>query len=110
MIEKLYKEGLKLDSSPACTKMTRLGTKRANVNRPILIQFVEDSSKDLVFRNVKNLKGTIFIKVGIKNDLTKKERQKEKELWEEVKRRNENSGEEKYKIRGPPWARKITKA
>ena len=49
--------------------------------------------------------------INVSNDLTKTERGNEKRLWEEAKKMNENdaSGDFTYKVRGPPWARKLVK-
>jgi hypothetical protein len=64
--------------------------------RPLLVQLqsVEPKYKD----------------INVSNDLTKTERAKEKELWEEAKKMDkDDSGDYEYKVRGPPWARKVAK-
>ena len=50
--------------------------------------------------------------MNVSNDLTKTERAREKELWEEAKKMNDkdDSGDYKYKIGGGgPWVRKVAK-
>jgi hypothetical protein len=48
--------------------------------------------------------------VRIGNDLTRTEREEEKKLYEKSKKLQEaDSGEHRYRVRGPPWARKIVK-
>ncbi len=47
----------------------------------------------------------------MQHDLTKKLREDEKKLREEAKKMEseDTSGEYDYRIRGPPWARRIAK-
>jgi hypothetical protein len=49
--------------------------------------------------------------VSVSNDLTQTEREMEKKLWSEAKRQqiSDVSGDYMYKVRGPPWARRIVK-
>ena len=48
--------------------------------------------------------------MSIQNDLTKKQRVKEKKLREEAKKmETESLGEDKYRVAGPPRARRIVK-
>jgi hypothetical protein len=49
--------------------------------------------------------------INVSNDLTKTERVREKEPWEEAKKMKDkdDSGDYEYKVRGPPWARKVAK-
>jgi hypothetical protein len=80
-IQKTHRLG-KFDQEKAC--------------RPLLVQLqsVEPKYKD----------------INVSNDLTKTERAKEKELWEEAKKMDkDDSGDYEDKVRGPPWARKVAK-
>ena len=89
----------------------RLGKKGSNP-RPLLIQFANDEKKKMLFKNLKLLQNAPdkYRKMSVKNDLTEKQRKREKELREEAKKmENESSGESSFKVRGPPWARKIVK-
>ena len=49
--------------------------------------------------------------INVNNDLTKTERAREKELWEEAKKMKDkdDSRDYEYKVRGPPWARQMAK-
>lgn len=58
--------------------------------------------------NLKDNQSTEQIKLS--NDLTKTEREQEKMLFEKTKELNkEYSGEFQFRVKGPPWARRIAK-
>ncbi len=66
----------------------------------------------MLFKNLNLLQNAPdkYQKMSVKNDLTEKQRKREKELREEAKKKeNEASGEASFRVRGPPWARKIVK-
>lgn len=68
--------------------------------------------KTHLFKHIKNLgEDNDYKNVRINNELTKAEREQEKELWRKAKEKREqsSSGEFTFKVRGPPWARKATK-
>lgn len=99
-------------------KVTRLGkynTEKAQEqqkHRPLLVSLDKMDTKKALFKNIRKLGEHEEHKmVKISNDLTKTEREQEKKLWEEAKqKRDQNtSGEFTYKVRGPPWARKVVK-
>jgi len=97
-----------INIEPEILKLTRLGKKQENKIRPLHIQLKEKEKKRPIFRNLKNLKDSKFSKISVVHDLTVKERDEEKKKWLESKHLNENQGGEWiFKIRGPPWARKI---
>ena len=52
-----------------------------------------------------------FKNIKIDHDKTKQEREESKKLYEEAKRQEaaDKSGEYLYRVRGPPWERKIRK-
>ena len=52
-----------------------------------------------------------FKNIKIDHDKTKQEREESKKLYEEAKRKEaaDKSGEYLYRVRGPPWERKIRK-
>ena len=80
--------------------------------RPLLVQFKEKEVKANLFKNIKKLKDNVkYDDTKIANDLTRSERENEKTLREKAKDmvEAETSGEFTYKVRGPPWARKIVK-
>lgn len=81
--------------------------------RPILIS-LRGHMKDRVMRNLyklKNARSSIFQKVGVTHDMTKEERERDKELKEEAEKRNdaEKDSGNYYVIRGSPWNRYILK-
>ena len=93
-------------------KVVRLGKKHENKPRPLLIQISSDDKKRMLFKNLRMLQEAPdkFKQVSVKHDLTEKQRKREKELREEAKKKEaDTSGEATFKVRGPPWARKIVK-
>lgn len=100
------------------TKPIRLGKFQKDLpeeerkNRPLLVPLTDLDVKKALFRNIKNMgQSEDYQKISICNDLTKAERNQEKLLRKEAaKKKQENSsGEYTYKVRGPPWARKVMK-
>ena len=90
----------------------RLGKYDANkMKRPLLLTLRKPEKKRELFKKAEGMKGTKFNDVRISNDLTKAERDKERELFNSAKRMQEqdHSGNFLYKVRGPPWARKVVK-
>ena len=45
--------------------------------------------------------------ISISDDLTKEERERDKNMRQQAKQMSEESGLLTYKVRGPPWDRKI---
>ena len=95
-IQKTHRLG-KFDQEKAC--------------RPLLVQLQSVEAKITLFKNVHYMKALPKYKdINVSNDLTKTERAKEKELWEAAKKMDkDDSGDYEYKVRGPPWARKVAK-
>ncbi len=101
-------------SKDEMTRAVRLGKKQGDKPRPLLIELSKSSEdkKKMLFKNLRLLKDAPekFKRVSVQNDLTEKQRKREKELREEAKKNEaETSGEATFKVRGPPWARKIVK-
>ncbi len=94
-------------------KAIRLGKKpNGDKPRPLLIELVSDEKKPTLFKNLSKLQNAPgkYKSVSVKNDLTPKQRELEKNLREEAKKKEEEAlGEAKFKVRGPPWARRIAK-
>ncbi len=93
-------------------KAKRLGKKSNDKPRPLLIELVSDEKKRALFQNLSKLQHAPdkYKSVSVQNDLTPKQRENEKKLREEAKKKEvEASGEAKFKVRGPPWARRIIK-
>ena len=94
-------------------KVQRLGKyDQTKQKRPLLATLGSLDEKLEIFRKISKLKnsGPRFSSIRISNDLTKAEREHEKKLFDEAKRLEvENSGEAIFRVKGPPWARKIVK-
>jgi len=95
------------------TKIIRLGRfdKEKEESRPILVTLKEPEKKANIFKGAVHLKETEKWKdVKLSNDLTKTERENEKALFSKAKDMEKNCKAGcKYKVRGPPWARRIAK-
>ena len=91
---------------------TRLGFKRADKTRPILMKFKHIDYKRAFFANIKNLGACddeLFKKSFFVHDLTDKERERERELVAEMKDKNKDLQGFIYRIRGPPHNRVLVK-
>lgn len=94
------------------TKIVRIGKfDKDKAKRPMLVTFKNNATKGKLFKNIRFLGSKEELKhVSIGNDLTRNEREQEAALRNEAKRLSEEaSGECQYRVRGPPWARKIVK-
>ena len=90
----------------------RLGKYNAEKTRPILTALQSVDVKVTLFKNMyKAKKMPKYEKVGVSNDLTKTERQEEKKLFSLAQelQQKEGKGEFLFKVKGPPWARRIVK-
>jgi len=94
-------------------KIIRLGRydKEKKEIRPLLVTLQEPEKKANIFKGAHKLKTTEKWKdIQLANDLTKAERENEKTLHAKAKEMQKNCQSGcKYKVRGPPWARRITK-
>ncbi|KAK3104618.1 hypothetical protein FSP39_006297 [Pinctada imbricata] len=93
-------------------KVKRLGKyKPENPKRPLLATLPDTDTKKMLFQNIRKLatEGEKYKDVRISNDFTQAERDQERKLVSEMKELQKNSGEFLYRIRGPPWARRIVK-
>ena len=81
------------------------------MKRPLLVTVKNPDRKRELFKTAHKIKESKFKDVRIANDLTKTERDKERELFNAAKRMQEEdlSGNFLYRVRGPPWARKVIK-
>ena len=90
-------------------KVIRLG-KKGDKPRPILVKCSHEELKKPLFSNLNKLRESESLKhLKIQHDMSRQERQEEKERVEKVKELNNNSGNLKFKIRGPPWDRRVIK-
>ncbi len=112
-IFQLYKDAKITMERVIIQKTQRLGKlDKEKACRPLLIQLQSVEAKITLFKNVHYLKALPkYTDVIVSNDLAKTERARKKELWEEAKKMNDkdDSGDYKYKMMGPPWARKVVK-
>lgn len=95
-------------------RTARLGSyDKKRAQRPMLVVLKNPEKKKNIFIGGKTLRETEkFKKVSLSNDLTHAEREHDKKLYGEAKeqeKQQQNSGEFTFKVRGPPWARKIVK-
>lgn len=95
------------------TKVIRMG-KNGKDTRPLLLKFTSEEKKRLLLKNAEKLNSSRLSRIGIQQDLTTKQREEEKALKDEADRMtqelsDEEQGEYKYAVRGPPWARKVKK-
>jgi protein-tyrosine-phosphatase len=90
-------------------KATSIGTKKEDGDRPVLIQLARYNIKPQIFKNVQKLPKSDYKEVSIVHDMTKIEREQNKKMVTEAKKRTseDKSGEYVYRVVGPPWARKI---
>ena len=84
----------------------RIGEKKEKKHRGLMIELVDQEEvKGKIFKNMKNLKGTIYDTLTIQNDLTKMQRDNLDTLWDEAKdkTKQDQSGKQYYRVVGPPW-------
>ena len=109
-ISKICQATIKKDEM---TRAIRLGKKpNGDKPRPLLIEVTSDEKKPALFKNLTKLQNAPekYRSISVKNDLTPKQREQEKALREEAKKKeDEASGEAKFKVRGPPWDRRVVK-
>jgi hypothetical protein len=83
--------------------------------RPMKVTFTHTDVKKSFMKQLSKLKdideSSPFKNISISHDMTKNERDQNKAMFEETKRLNteEKSGKHRHIVRGPPWARKITR-
>ena len=93
-------------------EIIRLG-KKGEEPRPMLIKMNNSEDKRVLFRNLCKLKedNSPYSRISVNHDMTKQEREENKKLISEAKelQDNDESGNWIFKVRGPPWDRKIRK-
>ena len=110
----LYNEvcGMQIDAQKDITGVIRLGIRPMEEGkpRPLKVLLREKETKVGLFKNLWKLREAEekYKTLSIQHDLTKKEREEERKLMEESRAREaRDEGKHKYRVRGPPWARKI---
>ncbi len=105
--------GLDIDPDEDIVKTVRFGKKDEGGNpRPLLVVFADTDTKKNLFKNLSRLKEAEepFKSISVQHDMTQKERQETKRLYAEARKKGtESGGDWTYKVRGPPWARKIVR-
>jgi len=111
-VKELYKAcKFQLDTT-SIKKTGRLGKfNNEKRDRPLPVTPSSVESKLVLFKNIYRIRElTEYEKVNVSNDLTNAEREREKQLWQEAKKKQQfkdKSGDFIYKVRGLPWARRV---
>lgn len=81
--------------------------------RPLLVTFENEENKVKIMKNCYKLceAKSPYNAIGVKHDMTVREREVDKKLQEEAKEQNKSVAEEDfiYVVRGLPWDRKVVK-
>ncbi|KAK3091380.1 hypothetical protein FSP39_019430 [Pinctada imbricata] len=94
------------------SKIARLGKFNSEKPQcPLLVSFATKDKKVEFFRGGGQLRNKeAYKEIRIANDLTRTERENEKKLFSKAKELNETcSGEYSFRVKGPPWARRVVK-
>ena len=88
----------------------RVGEKKEDNPRPLLIELSDIGKKSLILKRAANLQGSDFQHISIRHDMTLMERRQQQKLVAEARKKEEESGgKSQYRVRGPPWDMKIVK-
>jgi hypothetical protein len=89
-VKELYKACKNQLNTTSIKKTGRLGKfNNETRDRPLLVTLSSVESKLVLFKNIHHIRElTEYEKVNVSNDLTKAEREKEKQLWQEAKNNN----------------------
>ena len=91
-------------------KSVRLGRAREDKSaRPLLVTLRSQPLKEEVFTNVRKLKDSKYSSVSIAHDQTKMEREADKKLIAEAQKGDDASKNWGYRVKGPPWDRKVVR-
>ena len=79
--------------------------------RPVLTLLKSIEKKQEIFRNLGKLKHSKYKNIAMNDDMTQLERQQLKKMVDKAKEleKKEGKGQWIYRVRGPPWDRKIIK-
>ncbi|KAL7407073.1 hypothetical protein ABVT39_002493 [Epinephelus coioides] len=119
VVKDLFKSCKVRTATDSFVRVTRLGKlnrseeaeESARPGRPILVTLQSMELKISLFRKISALhQMDNFKNVRVANDLTRTESEKERELYEKVQeKQRKSSGEYIFKVRGPPWARRVVR-
>jgi hypothetical protein len=87
-------EALNLDMTEEAVKFCRRLGEKGEEPRPLLAGFYTEMERSKLLRNANKLENTVFSNVNVSADLTKKQRDEEKEMWKEAESRNEKLSDE----------------
>ena len=109
-IERIIREKLGIQD-PCVIDVLRLGKVKPNVPRPLKIVLRGYDKKQEIFKNLGKLKGTDHKSLAFRDDMTALEREHQNRLVKEAQEREkkDESGRWIYRVRGPPWDKKIVK-
>jgi hypothetical protein len=85
---------LDLDLGEASIKFCRRVGERGDDSRPLIVGFWTEAERASLLKKAKKLEETVFSDVSVGPDLTKIQRQEEKEMKKEAERRNEQMPEQ----------------
>lgn len=101
------------------SNVIRLGKRPDSTNnnskpRPVKVNMSNVSAKKDVLKKLHKLKqaetGSIYRKISVVHDMSREERETDKKLRAEAAKRNENNqGNERFVVRGPPWDRRVVR-
>jgi hypothetical protein len=81
-------QALDLDITEDSVKFCRRLGEKGDEPRPLLAGFYTEMERSKLLRKAKDLEKTVFSNVNVGPDLTKKQRDEEKEMWNEAESRN----------------------
>jgi hypothetical protein len=108
----IIKDTLEVDvTKQDLAQVIRLGKKADGLKRPIKLTVASGNTKSEIFRNLIKLRNSNHNSVSFNHDMTPLEREQNKKLVEEAKSlaKKDETGQWLYRVRGPPWDRKILK-
>ena len=85
---------LEVDLGDKSIKFCRRVGEKGDRPRPVVMGFWTEAERALLLRNVKRLEKTMFSDIGVAPDLTKIQREEEKEMQKEAERRTAQLSEE----------------
>ncbi len=100
MLKDVFKNTLKVKIKDTdITRLTRLGEKKFDKKRPILVVFDNPDTKDTIFKNLAKLRYTDYKHLSFAHDMTELERNNYKKLLEEAKKKQaECSAKNRYQV------------
>ena len=99
--------GIKNMEEKEMIQVARLGT-QTNRPRPLMIELTTEARKNQIFSKLVRLRQTEYKHLSFTHDMTKLERDQQRKLVGEAKKREkEDGGKNRFRVRGPPWDLKV---